>query len=321
LDADISAFFDHVDWERLLSKLDSLFPDEPLIVLLRRWITADVVYQGRHIRRSQGLPLGISVSPLLANLYLDDFDSELGMQGFRLVRYADDFVVLAKDADSARRALEASSSVLAHLSLELNMDKTRIVSLSDGFSYLGYLFCRSLVIDESLSAHEDHAKHLDPIVKSTWISHLQPDQLRAITPAGRLLAPARAVSPAEPSRGRSPSPNSRRSEPVDYSALARTDPGAAASLSDAPSTPVTDENGPPQERWGLYIVGRETGVSIHYGSLSILALDGVLQGQELNDPDTAPAALLSVVCLVLAVWLTGGVIQRHGTTLSISVGY
>jgi group II intron reverse transcriptase/maturase/CRISPR-associated endonuclease Cas1 len=276
LDADISAFFDHVDWNRLFAKLDALFPDEPLIPLLRRWVEADVLYQGQRIHRSQGLPLGISISPLLANLYLDDLDDDLGLQGFRLVRYADDFVVLTKDAESAQHAEDASRAVLARLGLELNPDKTQIVRLEDGFSYLGYLFCRSLVIDESLSAHSDQGHDPAPIVKSTWMSKLRPDQLRAITPRGQVLpafppmkAPALPPSPPnDPPTDLHPHPQQEEHPPALADSLDL--PSLPDELPASPPPSPGSETLPVQSRWGLYIVGRETGVSIHYNSLSIL---------------------------------------------------
>jgi CRISPR-associated protein Cas1 len=291
LDADISAFFDHVDWSRLFAKLDALFPDEPLVPLLKRWIAADVIYQGQLIHRSQGLPLGISISPLLANIYLDDLDDDLEMQGFRLVRYADDFVVLTKDAESALRAQEAARAVLAHLDLELNQDKTKVVSLADGFSYLGYLFCRSLVIDPALSGHPEKESSTAPIVKSTWISKLRPDQLKAITPNGQLLAPIASTGQsqvstplASPSNSQLPQPAaSSQAKQVDSAAppLPASMPGPIstpfpapdpqpAAPPEAPTPPDLAASLPPQNRWGLYVVGRETGISIHYNSLSIL---------------------------------------------------
>lgn len=272
LDADISAFFDHVNWNRLFAKLDALFPDEPLIPLLRRWVEADVLYHGQTIHRTQGLPLGIAISPLLANLYLDDLDDDLGMQGFRLVRYADDFVVLTKDAESAQRAEDASRAVLARLGLELNPAKTRIVRLEDGFSYLGYLFCRSLVIDESLSADAGQGHDPAPVVKSMWISQLRPDQLRAITPNGQVLpAFPQSKEPAPPPLPPSAQPTGQPPHPQEQTQTIPSAPlfDLASKPDELPAAPVLDSI-PVQSRWGLYVVGRETGVSIHYNSLSIL---------------------------------------------------
>jgi CRISPR-associated protein Cas1 len=274
LDADISAFFDHVDWGRLFAKLGALFPDEPLVPLLRQWIAADVVYRGQRIHRTQGLPLGISVSPLLANLYLDDLDDDLDMQGFRLVRYADDFVVLTRDIQSAERARAASQATLHHLGLELNPDKTQIVSLDDGFSYLGYLFLRSLVVDPSLTPHPEPDFPLAPVVKSSWIAQLHPEQMRALARNGqlsRLPAPLLALPPIVPATSSS-CQQAQATAPVSGSIPAQLTPHPAAMppLPDQGRAASAPGPEPPNRRWGLYVVGRETGISVHYNHLSIL---------------------------------------------------
>jgi CRISPR-associated protein Cas1 len=151
LDADIEDFFDSVPWSRLFEKLAALFPlDPPLLRLLAAWVKAPVVFDGRTLDRTRlrrGLPQGAAVSPLLANLYLDELDEELTREGFRLVRYADNFVVLARDVAEARKAREAAQEALAGLGLALNDEKTALRSLDAGFTYLGYLFVRSLVLE------------------------------------------------------------------------------------------------------------------------------------------------------------------------------
>jgi group II intron reverse transcriptase/maturase/CRISPR-associated endonuclease Cas1 len=289
LAADITAFFDHVEWNRLFAKLDALFPDEPLVALVRRWVASDVRYQGQLIHRSQGLPLGISISPLLANLYLDDLDDDLELQGFRLVRYADDFVVLTKDIDSAQRAQSASAAVLHRLGLELNPDKTRIISLADGFTYLGYLFCRSLVVDSNPSGHPETSTSVAPIIKSTWISRLTPAQWYAITPRGILRATtglplpiptlpipatAPAFSPANLVESTRTAQEDATVMPLEILGSRPTPPQPLAPVVQAvipPSLPLEEpEAAPVQSRWGLYVVGRNTGISVRYNSLSIL---------------------------------------------------
>jgi group II intron reverse transcriptase/maturase/CRISPR-associated endonuclease Cas1 len=256
LDADITAFFDHVDWERLFAKVEALFPDEPLVPLLRRWVAADVLYQGQRIHRSQGLPLGISVSPMLANLYLDELDDTLESQGFRLVRFADDFVVLTRDAASAQLAQDAARATLLRMGLELNPQKTGIVTSEDAFSYLGYLFCRSLVIDRGLTApsapERADLESLPPVVKSTWISQLRPGQLQALTRGGRIHPVANVPSSPPPVRA-----------PVPTVAL-------PAGLAEAPSLQPPTPSTPKQARWGLYVVGRDTGLSLRNQTLAIL---------------------------------------------------
>src|SRR5204863_2671706 len=147
LDADIESFFDAVEWERMFAKLEALFPFEPLVPLVEEWVKAPVIFEKSVIKRERGLPQGAPVSPLLANLFLDEFDEELLGRDYRLVRYGDDFVVLCRDLEAARRAREAARTALQHLGLTLHESKTAVRSLDEGLSYLGYLFCRSVVTD------------------------------------------------------------------------------------------------------------------------------------------------------------------------------
>jgi CRISPR-associated protein Cas1 len=88
----------------------------------------------------RGVPQGSPISPLLANFFLEDFDRELEKSGRKLVRYGDDFVILAKTADEAHQALLQSAQLLEAAHLDLNLDKTRIADFEHGFRFLGALF-------------------------------------------------------------------------------------------------------------------------------------------------------------------------------------
>ncbi|MBD3334265.1 MAG: CRISPR-associated endonuclease Cas1 [Candidatus Eisenbacteria bacterium] len=186
LDADIESFFDAVDWKRMFAKLDALFPQEPLVELIRAWIQAPVVFDGTTIRRKRGLPQGCPVSPLLANLFLDEFDEELLGKDYRLVRYADDFVVLCKDLESARRARGDAAAALAELGLQLSEEKTSIRSFDQGFSYLGYLFCRSVVFEKE-KVDEAGMADLEPagIPEASWLAQVPFEKVRALVRGGR----------------------------------------------------------------------------------------------------------------------------------------
>ena len=159
LDADIRNFFDSVRHDLLFQRLAELVDDTELIALLHRWLTAEIVdgFNPR-IRNTTGLPQGSPVSPLLANLYLDRFDEQMEKEGFRLVRFADDYLVLCKSRPKAEAALKLSETALAELQLELNNEKTRITTFSEGFKYLGYLFIRSLVIPTKMHPEEWYDK-------------------------------------------------------------------------------------------------------------------------------------------------------------------
>lgn len=87
-----------------------------------------------------GIVQGGALSPLLANLYLHEFDVPMVKAGFRLVRYADDFVITCRDRAEARRAMDFAAARLADLRLQLNQQKTRIIRFEDGLEFLGYRF-------------------------------------------------------------------------------------------------------------------------------------------------------------------------------------
>jgi len=130
-----------VPHDLLLEKIKRLFSGEPEIVtLLQKWIKAEV-YDGDHIwRLDKGLPQGSVTSPTLANLFLDELDETFIDMGLKLVRYADDFLVLTKTEDKASEAFELTDMLLEELHLELNQLKTKIVSFDRGFKFLGAIF-------------------------------------------------------------------------------------------------------------------------------------------------------------------------------------
>jgi hypothetical protein len=106
-------------------------------------VAAGAVAAGELIARrmadgqARGAPQGGALSPLLANIYLHPFDLALTSQGFRLVRFVDDFVIMCANEADAERALACARSQLAVLRLDLNAEKTRIARYADGLSFLG----------------------------------------------------------------------------------------------------------------------------------------------------------------------------------------
>jgi RNA-directed DNA polymerase len=143
VDADIDAYFDSIDQNLLFDKVKDIVKDPDIFKLVEMWVKADV-WDGEAIYKlTKGIPQGSVISPILANLFLDQLDEELLSQGFKLVRYADDFIILCKTADKAKEAFEVTDEILDKLSLEL--DEADIVSFDQGFKYLGVYFVRSMV--------------------------------------------------------------------------------------------------------------------------------------------------------------------------------
>ncbi len=146
LDADIEDFFSSVNKEMAIGRLATLVPDETAIRLVRLWLDY-AVWDGLHLTRPPlGLPQGAVVSPMIANLCLDAMDDRLLAEGLKLVRYADDFVILTKARKAAERAQALTEEALAGLRLRLNQRKTRITRFSEGFKFLGTIFLKDLLL-------------------------------------------------------------------------------------------------------------------------------------------------------------------------------
>lgn len=140
VDVDIDSFFDSVDQKLLLSKVGRVIAEPNLLRLFRLWIEAEV-YDGKKVFvPEKGICQGSVVSPVLANLFLDELDEALLSRGYRLVRYSDDFIVFTKTRPEAEKALEFTEDVLAHLHLALDAEDTRITAFNEGFKYLGLIF-------------------------------------------------------------------------------------------------------------------------------------------------------------------------------------
>jgi len=139
VDADIEKYFEKIPHDMLMARWAESVADGPLTELIWTWLT-HAAPDGRGV--SQGSPL----SPLLANLYLDRIDEALDGRGARLIRFADDFVILCRSKGGAERALDKTAALLAEHGLRLNREKTRIVDFARGFRFLGHLFVRSMVM-------------------------------------------------------------------------------------------------------------------------------------------------------------------------------
>lgn len=144
VDADIDAFFDSVEHELLLQKVKKYINDEDIVRLIESWVKAEV-WDGNELTVTEkGIPQGSPVSPILANLFLDELDEAMLKNGQKYVRFADDFLVLCKSPEKAKQSLEFTNETLDKMLLKL--DESDIVSFDQGFKYLGVTFVRSLIM-------------------------------------------------------------------------------------------------------------------------------------------------------------------------------
>lgn len=141
VDADIDDYFDNIRHDRLLERLERSVSDERVVDLVSRWLEA-------YAEHGVGLPQGSPISPLLANLYLDDVDDRIAKRDVHLVRFGDDFLILTKRQVAAERALEEVKEALAEQGLRLNAEGTRIADFDDSLRFLGHLFVRSMAMKE-----------------------------------------------------------------------------------------------------------------------------------------------------------------------------
>jgi RNA-directed DNA polymerase len=142
VEADIVSFFDRIDHDRLMHLIERRVSDKRVLKLLRGWLKAGVMDEGRRVELVSGTPQGGVISPLLANVYLNAFDHAWAEHGTgQLVRYADDLVILCKTRAQAEHALVVLGRLMADLGLELHPDKTKVVDLREGREGFDFLGC------------------------------------------------------------------------------------------------------------------------------------------------------------------------------------
>lgn len=163
VDADLKGYFDSIPHDRLMRLVEGSISDGRVLALIDGFLEQEIMSEMARWQPTAGTPQGAVLSPLLANLYLHPLDLLMEQAGYRMVRYADDFVILCTTEDQARTALrEVTAWVTAH-GLALHPDKTRIgdcLHPGQGFEFLGYRFegGRRFVRAKSLQALKDKVR-------------------------------------------------------------------------------------------------------------------------------------------------------------------
>ncbi|MES2791600.1 MAG: CRISPR-associated endonuclease Cas1 [Planctomycetota bacterium] len=152
--ADFSDFFDSIEHDELQRRLHAYLADPQLVGLLMVWVGSASPKPGR------GLPTGAVISPLLANVFLDEFDEQVAHAGGRLIRYADDFVILFREQAAAEAMFNTAEELAEELRLALNAQKSSVIDLREPFQFLGFEFKVGAEWSKSSSAAPQSIDHL-----------------------------------------------------------------------------------------------------------------------------------------------------------------
>ena len=146
VDADIKGFFDNIPHPVIMAAVAAEIADGNILRLVERFLKAGVMEDGAVQPTKVGTPQGGVISPLLANIVLNHLDWRLHEAGYLFVRYADDFVVLARSAQQAEEALQFVDRVVTgDLGLQLSPEKTVVTSFRKGFTFLGFVISAGTV--------------------------------------------------------------------------------------------------------------------------------------------------------------------------------
>lgn len=141
VDADLKSYFDTIPKDRLLELVKQKISDRSVLRLIDKYLQQEIMAELRTWTPETGVPQGAVLSPLLSNVYLNPLDHLMSQEGFQMVRYADDFVILCRTEVEAQAALAMVRTWVEGAGLTLHPDKTHIVdSREKSFGFLGYSF-------------------------------------------------------------------------------------------------------------------------------------------------------------------------------------
>lgn len=143
VDADLQSYFDTIPHEKLMDKISKYISDGKLLKLIEQWLKQDIMEECKTWTPNQGTPQGGVLSPLLANLYLHDLDVLITEAGGKMIRYADDFVIMTRNQEEALSMLAKVQEWVEKNGLTINPEKTHVGNClieGQGFEFLGYRF-------------------------------------------------------------------------------------------------------------------------------------------------------------------------------------
>ncbi|MFP4026248.1 MAG: group II intron reverse transcriptase/maturase [Candidatus Brocadiia bacterium] len=140
VDLDLKSYFDTINHELLMEFVRRRVTDKRVLHLIRRWLKAGVMENGLVSPTKVGAPQGGVISPLLSNIFLNEFDRRWNDDNGKLVRFADDMVILCDSPQQAEQALKVARHMLEQMHLMLNRAKTSLVHVREGFDFLGFTY-------------------------------------------------------------------------------------------------------------------------------------------------------------------------------------
>jgi group II intron reverse transcriptase/maturase len=183
LDADLRSYFDSIDQNRLVDLICDQISDGRVLQLIRGFLEAGVIADGGWEPTKTGVPQGGVASPLWSNIFLTPFDHAMTAAGYRVTRWADDFVVVCRTRHEAQAARTLAESFLRdELGVSLHPEKTRIVHVDHGFEFLGYKVKRGKGLRLSTARRTSPANphNLYAVPRAKSVTRFQ-DQIRNLT--------------------------------------------------------------------------------------------------------------------------------------------
>ena len=167
VDADLSKFFDTVNHNLLMRCVAKRVKDERVLELIRKYLQAEVMVDGLSEKVRMGVPQGGPLSPLLANILLDELDRELERRGHKFVRYADDFIIMVKTKQAGERVFASIRKFLEReLKLEVNETKSKVARL-DECTFLGFSIIRGK-IRWSQKSEKEFKRRIKELTGRSW---------------------------------------------------------------------------------------------------------------------------------------------------------
>jgi group II intron reverse transcriptase/maturase len=183
VDADLRAYFDTIDQTKLVDLIAEEISDGRVLTLVWSMLRAGVCVAGYWQPTRTGVPQGGVASPLWSNIYLTPFDRHMTEAGYRLTRWADDFVIVCKTRQEAERALARATRFLQDvLGVEVHPQKTRIVHINHGVEFLGYKVKRGRGSRLPAAKRQSRAnlQNLYAVPRQKSVKRFQ-EQIRALT--------------------------------------------------------------------------------------------------------------------------------------------